>query len=136
LNSTNGKSHFVSGGGGPRDRSSAGSVDERPAAAVVPTRGDRDGSTARGFGGSTALVHAPSARGPAPGLARGLPVSGSEPRQPTPHDRNRIAVYAGVDPKTVKRYLDGTVIPRSTTRARIEKSLAKCGFAECIRRAI
>lgn len=70
----------------------------------------------------------------APAMAR-APMVPQGPKLPSAHDRVRIAARAGVDPKTVKRYLDGTVVPRSTTRSRIEKGLAACGFAECIRRS-
>lgn len=57
-----------------------------------------------------------------------------EPHRPTPHDLVRVAARAGVDPKTVRRYLE-TGKSRSTTRQRIEKGLALCGLADCIRRA-
>lgn len=46
----------------------------------------------------------------------------------------RVAADATVDPKTVLRYLDGGPC-RDTTKKRIGEALAKCGFADYVRRA-
>lgn len=43
------------------------------------------------------------------------------------HDVRRIAVAAMTDPRTIQRYLKGEPI-RSTSKARIEASLAALGF--------
>jgi len=60
--------------------------------------------------------------------------NGAPPRAaPGWHDVIRVAARASVDPKTVRRYLDGDPT-RATTRRRIEKGLASCGLVEYVRK--
>jgi len=56
------------------------------------------------------------------------------PVKATAHDVVRIAARAVCAPNTVKAYLRGEP-GRSTTRAKIEQALHKCGLGALVRRA-
>ena len=53
-------------------------------------------------------------------------------RAPSGRDVVRVAAHACVDPKTVRRYLDGEP-SLSTTRERVELALVACGLAAHVR---
>ncbi len=54
------------------------------------------------------------------------------PESLTPHDLRRVAVEAGVDPRTVQRYLDGARLV-STCIDRIRRALAALGMPDARR---
>lgn len=52
----------------------------------------------------------------------------------SPHDERAVAVKAGVDPRTVRAYLEGKP-QRSTAKARIQEALEGLGLASAPRTA-
>jgi 2-hydroxychromene-2-carboxylate isomerase len=52
----------------------------------------------------------------------------------SPHDERAVAVKAGVDPRTVRAYLEGKP-QRSTAKARIQEALEALGLAGAPRTA-